>query len=73
MCDEKVFYEVIAYTGRWAHRRLYFNDYPAAYKYAENELENDDVLEVWITTISAERTGSFGALEIISNMPILCK
>lgn len=73
MRKEKVFYEVTAYTGTWSHRRLYFNDEAVARRYAEQEFEEDDVLEVWLTTISAERSGSFGALEIISNMPILCK
>ena len=71
--SEKVFYEVTAYVGRWAHRRLYFGDERAARKYAEQEFESDDVIEVWLTTVSTERTGAYGALEIISNTPILSK
>ena len=73
MRNEKVFYEVLAYTGRWAHRRLYFNDESAARSYAEQEFKEEDVIEVWLTTISAERTGIYGSLEIVSNYPIFSK
>lgn len=66
-------YEVIAYTGPWAHRRLFFKDEESAREYAAKEFENDDVLEVWLCTIDTERTGAYGALELISNMPILSK
>ena len=64
-------YEVLAYTGQWAHRRLYFNNLSAAKRYAESELESEDVVDVWITTIDITRTTSFGACVIIENKSIL--
>lgn len=60
-------YQITAYTGQWAHRRLFFNDLDVAMKYAKNEVECDDVREVWLTIIDTDRTGSYGALELDYN------
>lgn len=60
-------WEVIAYTGQWAHRRRFFVLLSDAREWATDEFEEDDVIEVWLTTISTT-TG-----EIIENKPILTK
>lgn len=60
-------YEVIAYTGRWAHRRKFFVRLSDAREWATEQFEESDVCEVWLTTVST-KTG-----EIIENKPILTK
>lgn len=63
----KYLYEAIAYTGQWSHRRKFFPSLDDAKEWAKSEFEEDDVCEVWLTTI-ATATG-----EIVENEPILTK
>ena len=61
----KYLYEIVAYTGRWAHRRKFFVDESDAMEWANSEFEEEDVIEVWRATIDVA-TG-----EIVENIPIL--
>ena len=63
----KYLYEATAYTGQWSHRRRFFPSRHDAKVWANSEFEEEDVCEVWLTTISTE-TG-----EIVENKPILTK
>ena len=43
----KYLYEIVAYTGRWAHRRKFFVDESDAMEWANSEFE-DTLLEAFI-------------------------
>ena len=63
-------YLAMVYFGE-RFRRLFFPTKEAAIEWATEEFEDDPAAtEVWITTISTERTGSYGALVIEENIQI---
>ena len=63
----KRFYEVSVYTGEKLGRRLYFPDLDSAMAWAMQEESEGDYTEIWLTTVSTERTSSWGSLMIEEN------
>ena len=63
-------YYVTAWTGEWAHRRLMFTDKEAAKEYAEFEMGERDVRDVWMTVYDTSRTGSWGSVVMEYNGPM---
>lgn len=63
-------YYVTAWTGEWSHRRLMFPELSSAKHYAEQELESDDVRDVWLTVYDTSRTDSWGSVKMEYNGPI---